>query len=174
MCNVGLRDVEDSYEKWFFDELPDYFKYNEEYTEKFNKLREGVRLMNKDGVLDAGNTDISCIMSSYLAAKNGTRYHLHPELVDESTETVDVCTSCMRLIHAEGLRDVARLEKMTMSTREDEEDVDEDEEDDPELLKLRSGSLSIAAGFDYGVLSRVAGLTPLSTLENALLTPNRA
>ncbi len=156
----GLRDLNMVYDQMNVNDLPCCFRLNEKCHAEFEALKEGVNLMDATGKLSSTRTDLSVIMSSFLA-KNGERYHLHPELVDEK-EQFDVCGGCTLLI------------------RHENEPVGPDENEEDRNLRIRRGaklskaSQPIAAGYDLGVLSRVAGLLIPSPLEMALLSPNRS
>ena len=57
--------------------------------------------MDEFGQLKKTVTDLSPVMSSYLS-KTGTRYHLHPELVNVGdTETCSLCVACLQLMNEE-------------------------------------------------------------------------
>ena len=80
-------------------ELSDYFKLNEK---RCGKLRlpgadgsNGVGLYTSDGGLARG-VGISLVVYSYLG-QSGERFHLHPELVDESGDesAVFLCHHCV-------------------------------------------------------------------------------
>ena len=69
---------------------------------KIESFAEGVFLMGESGVLNKTATDLSPIKSSFLSA-NGTRYHLHPELIKicETTEMCCLCVLCLHLVDEE-------------------------------------------------------------------------
>jgi len=123
--------------------------------------------MGESGVLNKTATDLSPIKSSFLSA-NGTRYHLHPELIKicETTEMCCLCVLCLHLVDEEiGIGSInlnlpgaeVKLAKRDLSRQ-----------------KIREKTMSIAAGFDYGVLSRVQDLAHPSILERILIAPHRA
>ena len=124
--------------------------------------------MGESGVLKDSVTDLSPIMSSFMSA-NGTRYHLHPELVKKGeVEVISLCVNCLELVNEENDAETETL---------DPESLDTDANTKRSNIwrtKLRENSMSIAAGFDYGVLSRINELTRPSMLERALLCPHRA
>ncbi len=94
--------------------------------------------MGESGVLNDSPTDLSPIMSTFMSA-NGTRYHLHPELVKQGeVEVINVCVDCLQLVKEEddaGTIDPespdaeAKIEKRNISRK-----------------KLREKSMAIAAG----------------------------
>ena len=122
--------------------------------------------MGESGVLNDSSTDLSPIMSTFMSA-NGIRYHLHPELVNQGeVEAISLCVDCLQLVKEEddaGTIDPeapdaeAKIEKRNSSRK-----------------KVREKSMAIAAGCDYGVLSRIKELARPSVLERALLCPHRA
>jgi hypothetical protein len=69
---------------------------------KIESFAEGVFLMGESGVLNKTATDLSPIKSSFLSA-NGTRYHLHPELIKicGTTEMCCLCVLCLHLVDEE-------------------------------------------------------------------------
>ena len=57
--------------------------------------------MGESGVLNDSPTDLSPIMSTFMSA-NGTRYHLHPELVKKGeVEVISLCVDCLQLVNEE-------------------------------------------------------------------------
>ena len=118
--------------------------------------------MGESGVLNDSPTDLSPIMSTFMSA-NGTRYHLHPELVKQGeVEVINVCVDCLQLVKEEddaGTIDPespdaeAKIEKRNISRK-----------------KLREKSMAIAAGCDYGVLSRIKELPHPAVLERAFMS----
>ncbi len=100
---------------------------------------------------------------------NGTRYHVHPELVKKGeVEVISLCVDCLQLVKEEAEDDAGTI---------DLESVDADaiiEKRNSLRQKLREKSMTIAAGVDYGVLSRIKELTRPSIVERALLCPHRA
>ena len=57
--------------------------------------------MGESGVLNESPTDLSPIMSTFMSA-NGTRYHLHPELVKQGeVEVISLCVDCLQLVKEE-------------------------------------------------------------------------
>ena len=102
--------------------LPDFFKFKAKDQVMFDVLKggislccllsqtntkiepfaEGVFLMDESGVLNKTATDLSLIKSSFLS-ENGTRYHLHPELIKfcKTTEMCCLCVSCLRIVDVE-------------------------------------------------------------------------
>jgi len=156
----GLRDLNMLYDRMCVSDLPERFQLNEMKRAEFEALKEGVRLMDATGKLSSTPTDLSVIMSTYLA-RNGLRYHLHSELVN-AEELFDVCIGCILFI---------RHESEPVGKDENEEDRNRRKRRSEKLAKT---SQSIAAGYDLGVLSRVSGLVTASPLELALLSPNRS
>ena len=122
--------------------------------------------MGESGVLNDSPTDLSPIMSTFMSS-NGIRYHLHPELVQEGEgEVISVCVDCLQLIKEEDDAGTIHLDSPDAEVKT--------EKRNGASQKLRENSMAIAAGCDYGVLSRVEGLTRPSVLERALLCPHRA
>lgn len=156
----GVRDLEEQYERECVADLPFYFQYDAQRQHEFELLKAGVRLMEESGQLSSASTDLSVIISSYLA-KNGVRYHLHSELVDPA-EQIDVCVVCLQLI---------RHENEPVGLDDSDEDKSRRKR---RSMQLANASRSIAAGYDLGVLSRISGLDVPSHLELALLSPNRS
>ena len=120
--------------------------------------------MGESVVLNDSPTDLSPLMSTFMSA-NGSRYHLHPELVKKGeVEVIFLCVDCLQLVNEEEEEDDAgtidpespnaevKIEKRNISRK-----------------KLREKSMAIAAGCDYGVLSRIKKLPRPSVLERALL-----
>ena len=112
-------------------------------------------------------TDLSPVMSSFLS-ENGTRYHLHPELIKirETTEMCSFCVPCLRLVEEEIAIGCINLELPGAEVMLAKRNLSRQ--------KIREKSMSIAAGFDYGVLSRLQDLMRPSILERALVSPHRA
>jgi hypothetical protein len=164
-ASCGIRDFDTNYIEEEIQKLPEYFIFNKKDKIKFAKLQAGVRLMSEHGKLDDHRTDLSPIMSSYLSC-NGQRYHLHPELVNSVKEICHVCSSCLQLIEQE--EEAILLDPTAPDFETKLESWNQ------ASCKIRSSSLSIAAGYDYGVLSRIKALKAPSILERALLSPNRA
>ena len=136
--------------------------------------------MGESGVLNDSPTDLSPIMSTFMSS-NGIRYHLHPELVQEGEgEVISVCVDCLQLIKEEDDAGTIHLDspdaevktekrnggsqKLREKTME-EADAGKVHLDSPDAevktekrngasQKLRENSMAIAAGCDYGVLSR--------------------
>ena len=81
-------------------ELSDFFKHNKKRCEELRLLgadgTNGVDLYTSDGGVARG-VDISVVVSSYLHEASGLRFHLHPELVDESggEPRVMLCHHCV-------------------------------------------------------------------------------
>jgi hypothetical protein len=123
--------------------------------------------MDESGLLKEDVTDLSPIMSSFLST-NGTRYHLHPELTHkgDEAESCFLCVTCLQLVNEEN--SIANVDSASP-----EAGVKQAKRN-ASLQKNREKSMCIAAGFDYGVLSRIQDLTRLSILENSLLCPHRA
>ena len=120
--------------------------------------------MSESGVLLASPTDLSPIMSTFMSS-NGTRYHLHPELVKEGeVEVISVCVDCLQLVKEEDDAGTIDPESPDAEAKIEKRNVSRQ--------KLREKSMCIAAGCDYGVLSRIKELTRPSTLERALLCPH--
>ena len=80
-------------------ELPTYFRLNVQRCSELELLgadgSNGVVLYSSDG--SASHVDISPVVSSYQDQSTGERFHLHPELVDESGDvsTVLLCHHCV-------------------------------------------------------------------------------
>ena len=80
--------------------MSDCFKLNDERCEELRLLgadgTNGVDLYTSDGGVARG-VDISVVVSSYLHEASGSRFHLHPELVDESggEPRVMLCHHCV-------------------------------------------------------------------------------
>jgi len=127
--------------------------------------------MDSSGKLNDYTTDLSPIMSSYLSANTRKRHHLHPELINvvDGVETCDFCVKCIELMTGEQNAEVAVLES--------EVGVVEFDSSRAKILlrsqKLRESSMSIAAGYDYGVLARISELKHLSFFERIFVSPNR-
>ena len=124
--------------------------------------------MDESGVLRETATDLSPVMSSHLSEETGTRYHLHPELVKtgDTTEMCCFCVNCLHLVKEEIAIGSINLKLPGAEVKLAKRDLSRQ--------KIREKSMSIAAGFDYGVLSRIQDLTHPSILERALLCPHRA
>ncbi len=123
--------------------------------------------MDDSGVLRKTATDLSPVMSSFLS-KTGTRYHLHPELIKirETTEMCCLCVPCLRLVEEEIAIGSINLDSADAEVKLAKRDLSRQ--------KIREKTMSIASGFDYGVLSRLRDLPRTSILEHALLCPHRA
>ena len=122
--------------------------------------------MGESGVLKESPTDLSPIMSTFMSS-NGTRYHLHPELVKQGeVEVIYLCVDCLQLVKEEDDAGTIDLESPDDEAKTEKRNISR--------KKLREKSLCIAAGCDYGVLSRIKELTRPSVLERALLCPHRA
>ena len=169
-ASCGIRSDKLAYDQVAVRDLSAYFEFNASNQQEFDALKEGVRFMDASGTLKPTNTDLSPIMSSFLAGNN-KRYHLHPELVSKSSddsvsETCFVCINCYALIAHEN------------SPLEDPSIIDSESK----LLAwniradfLRKKSRCIAAGFDFGVLSRIplSDMAKPSAVESAVLKVNR-
>ena len=66
--------------------------------------------MGESGVLKDSATDLSSIMSSFMSV-NGTRYHLHPELVKKGeVEVISLCVDCLQLVKEEAEDDAGTID----------------------------------------------------------------
>ena len=124
--------------------------------------------MGESGVLNDSPTDLSPIMSTFMSA-NGYRYHLHPELVKNGeVEVIFLCVDCLQLVNEEKEDDAGTIDPESTNAEV------KIEKRNISRKKLREKSMAIAAGCDYGVLSRIKELPRPSVLERALLCPHRA
>ena len=123
--------------------------------------------MDEFGVLNARVTDLSPIMSSFLA-KSGIRYHVHPEciFIQNGQEMCMVCVDCLRFVQEEST--IGAIDPALPDAEVELAKIDASRQ------KSREKSFTIAAGCDYGVLSRIVEMTRPSILERALLCPHRA
>jgi len=136
----GKRDLNSVYEQVHVPELPAFFEFDATSLNEFEVLKSGVRLMDASGQLQDTVTDLSVIMSSYLA-ESGKRYHVHPELVGRSEEEIDVCSDCLKLFKFE-CEPVAGGDEVERQSR------------NKRRTQLANACLPIAAGHDFGVSSR--------------------
>ena len=73
--------------------------------------------MGESGVLKDSVTDLSPIMSSFMSA-NGTRYHLHPELVKKGeVEVISLCVNCLELVKEENDAETETLDQQRTAAR---------------------------------------------------------
>jgi len=162
-ASCGIRDYDANYCEVNVAELSKRFEFNEERQRIHEELAQGVCLMSSNGELMDEKTNLSPIASSFLS-KSGKRMNLHTELVNAANETCDFCTACLQVL---------RHDAYAATNIEIFEDDAKQSKHEKTLKMLLAKSMSLAADFDYGVLTRIKELETPSLLEIALLSPNR-